>query len=167
MKILYGLYHADSGEILQDGKPVAIRSPRDAMKLGITMIQQHFSLVPAHTVTENLILGTVRGTIDWDAVHRKVAGLAAAHGFEIDPKARVSSLAVGVQQKVEILKAIYQNTRLLIMDEPTAVLTPQESEQLMTFVKNFTAEGNSVVFITHKLQEVMEIADYSDRKSVV
>ena len=159
MKILYGLYHADSGEILQDGKPVVIRSPRDAMNLGITMIQQHFSLVPAHTVTENLILGTVRGTIDWDAVHRKVAGLAAAHGFEIDPKAKVSSLAVGVQQKVEILKAIYQNTRLLIMDEPTAVLTPQESEQLMTFVKNFTAEGNSVVFITHKLQEVMEVAD--------
>lgn len=159
MKILYGLYRADSGEIFQDGKATVIHSPRDAMNLGITMIQQHFSLVQAHSVTENIILGNVRGAIDREAAEREVAALAAEHGFEIDPRARVGNLAVGVQQKVEILKAIYQKTRLLIMDEPTAVLTPQESDQLMKFVKNFTAQGNSVVFITHKLQEVMAVAD--------
>lgn len=159
MKILYGLYRADAGEILQNGKAAAIHSPRDAMNLGITMIQQHFSLVQAHSVTENIILGNVHGAIDREAADREVAALAAEHGFEIDPRARVGDLAVGVQQKVEILKAIYQKTRLLIMDEPTAVLTPQESDQLMKFVKNFTAQGNSVVFITHKLQEVMEVAD--------
>jgi simple sugar transport system ATP-binding protein len=159
MKILYGLYRADSGEILIEGRPQRIHSPKDAMRLGISMIQQHFSLVPAHTVTENIILGNVRGRIDWPACHARVQDLAAQYGFAIDPTALVRDLPVGVQQKVEILKALFQQARLLIMDEPTAVLTPQEAVTLMAFVRQFAAAGHSVVFITHKLREVMEVAD--------
>ncbi len=159
MKILYGLYRADSGEIYREGKRIVISSPKDAMSYGISMIQQHFSLVPAHTVTENIILGNVHGRIDMAAESRKIGELAEKSGFPINPEAYVRDLAVGVQQKVEILKALYLNTRLLIMDEPTAVLTPQESDTLMQFVRNFTANGNSVIFITHKLREVMEVAD--------
>ena len=159
MKILYGLYRADSGHILVDGTERRIRSPKDAMALGIAMIQQHFSLVPAHTVTENIILGNVKGWIDWKAYEQRVRDLAAEYGFEVDPRALVRDLPVGVQQKVEILKALFQKSRLLIMDEPTAVLTPQEAVHLMDFVRRFAAAGHSVVFITHKLKEVMEVAD--------
>lgn len=159
MKILYGLYGADSGTILMDGVEQKIHSPKDAMALGITMIQQHFSLVPAHTVTENIILGNVHGKIEWSKYEKEIAELSKKHGFEINPKAYVKDLPVGLQQKVEILKALYLNTKLLIMDEPTAVLTPQEAENLMVFVREFTSEGNSVIFITHKLKEVMEVAD--------
>ncbi len=159
MKILYGLYRADSGEIFVDGAKKRIHSPKDAMSLGISMIQQHFSLVSAHTVTENIILGNAKGVINWEAKQREVAQLAKHYGFEIAPAAFVRDLTVGQQQKVEILKALYQKTSLLIMDEPTAVLTPQESELLMKFVQNFTEEGNAVIFITHKLKEVMEVAD--------
>lgn len=159
MKILYGLYESDSGEILLEGVKQKIKSPKDAMSLGITMIQQHFSLVPAHTVTENIILGNVHGRIDLKSCENEIEKLAKTYGFEINPKALVKDLPVGLQQKVEILKALYLETKLLIMDEPTAVLTPQESENLMKFVKKFTANGNSVIFITHKLKEVMEVAD--------
>lgn len=159
MKILYGLYSADSGSILMDGVEQKIHSPKDAMALGISMIQQHFSLVPAHTVTENIILGNVHGRIDWQRHEEEIAALSRKHGFEVDPKAYIKDLPVGLQQKVEILKALYLNTKLLIMDEPTAVLTPQEAENLMAFVRDFTAEGNAVIFITHKLKEVMEVAD--------
>jgi simple sugar transport system ATP-binding protein len=159
MKVLYGLYHAEEGQILIDGEEQTIHSPRDAIKLGIAMIQQHFALVQAHTVTENIILGLVNGSYDIRAYDKVVAELAARHGFELDPTAVVSELPVGTQQKVEILKALYQNAQLLIMDEPTAVLTPQESDVLMNFVKQNTREGKAVVFITHKLREVMEIAD--------
>ncbi len=159
MKILYGLYRADFGTILIDGEIKRIHSPRDAMALGISMIQQHFSLVPAHTVTENIILGNVHGKVDAKAHEQEVLALAERHGFDLAPDKLVRDLAVGVQQKVEILKALYQKTRLLIMDEPTAVLTPQEAEVLMRFVRGFVAEGNSVIFITHKLREVMEVAD--------
>lgn len=159
MKILYGLYKADSGQIFKDGEEQKINSPKDAMALGISMIQQHFSLVPAHTVTENIILGNVKGKIDHKACEKEIGELAKNYGFDVAPDAFVRDLSVGVQQKVEILKALYLKTRLLIMDEPTAVLTPQESENLMQFVRNFTAEGNSVIFITHKLKEVMEVAD--------
>lgn len=159
MKILYGLYRADEGKILMDGKEVKITCPKDAMKLGISMIQQHFSLVPAHTVTENIILGNVKGRIDHKKCHEDMKKLADTYGFDVPVDAKVSELDVGVQQKVEILKALYLNARLLIMDEPTAVLTPQESETLMQFVKSYTEKGNSVVFITHKLKEVMEVAD--------
>jgi ABC-type uncharacterized transport system ATPase subunit len=159
MKILYGLYRADVGNIFRDGKEVNIHSPKDAMELGISMIQQHFSLVPAHTVTENIILGTVRGIIDQKLFREEIKKLADLYGFEVHPDDCIRDLAVGVQQKVEILKALYQKAKLLIMDEPTAVLTPQEAENLMQFVRDFTAQGNSVIFITHKLKEVMSVAD--------
>lgn len=160
MKVLYGLYHAEEGQILVNGEPQVIHSPKDAMKLGIAMIQQHFALVPAHTVTENIILGLVKGRYDVKHYDKVIADLAARYGFDIDPRAVVSELPVGVQQKVEILKALYQNTQLLIMDEPTAVLTPQESDSLMGFVQQNAAEGKAIVFITHKLREVMEVADH-------
>lgn len=159
MKILYGLYGADTGSIRIEGKVQRIRSPKDAMALGISMIQQHFSLVPANTVTENIVLGTVSGIIDWKKMESEIGQLAEKYGFNIDPAAYVRDLTVGAQQKVEILKALYQNARILIMDEPTAVLTPQEIDSLMEFVRGFAAAGNSVVFITHKLREVMEVAD--------
>ena len=159
MKVLYGLYKADAGQILVDGEDKVIHSPKDAMQLGIAMIQQHFALVERHTVTENIILGLVHGRYDIKHYDKIVAGLAAEHGFDVDPTAVVSELPVGVQQKVEILKALYQNAQLLIMDEPTAVLTPQESDVLMNFVQQNTRAGKAVVFITHKLREVMEVAD--------
>ena len=160
MKVLYGLYRAEEGQILVDGQAQAIHSPKDAMALGIAMIQQHFALVQAHTVTENIILGLVRGRYDIRRYDKIVAELAAKHGFAIEPTATVGDLPVGMQQKVEILKALYQNAQLLIMDEPTAVLTPQESDLLMDFVKQNTRAGRAVVFITHKLREVMEVADH-------
>lgn len=160
MKVLYGLYKADEGKILVNGEEKEINSPKDAIALGIAMIQQHFSLVQAHTVTENIILGNVHGRFNIQTYNKIVADLAAKYGFELEPTAIVKDLPVGVQQKVEILKALYQNTQLLIMDEPTAVLTPQESENLMKFVKQNTREGKAVVFITHKLREVMEVADH-------
>lgn len=159
MKILYGLYKADEGKLFKDGKEIKIDSPKEAMELGISMIQQHFSLVPAHTVTENIILGNVRGVIDYQVFREEIKKLAELYGFELNPDDYIRDLAVGVQQKVEILKALYQKTNLLIMDEPTAVLTPQEAENLMSFVRDFTAQGNSVIFITHKLKEVMSVAD--------
>lgn len=159
MKILYGLYSLDEGKILINGKETVIKSPADAMANGIAMIQQHFSLVPVHTATENIILGNVKGTIDLKKYNQQIKELAQSYGFDIPVDVKVGSLAVGVQQKIEILKALFINARILIMDEPTAVLTPQESETLMNFIKEFTAKGNSVVFITHKLKEVMEVAD--------
>ncbi len=159
MKILYGLYHQTSGEIYVDGVLRHISSPRDAMDLGISMIQQHFSLVEAHTVTENIILGTVKGRVNFEEEERKVQQLSDEYGFGVDARAKVSDLPVGIQQKVEILKALHRKTRILIMDEPTAVLMPQEIGTLMSFVRKFAEEGNSVIFITHKMREVMEVAD--------
>ena len=159
MKILYGLYKADEGQIFKDGVEQRISSPKAAMTLGISMIQQHFSLVPVHTVTENIVLGTIHGKIDYRKCEEEMANLSKSYGFDIPVKSKISELDVGLQQKVEILKALYLNANLLIMDEPTAVLTPQESDKLMDFVKQFTAKGNSVIFITHKLKEVMKVAD--------
>ena len=159
MKILYGLYHETSGEIYVDGVRRTINTPRDAMDLGISMIQQHFSLVEAHTVTENIILGNVRGKIDYAKEEAAVQKLSDDYDFGVPAKAIVRDLPVGIQQKVEILKALHRKTRILIMDEPTAVLMPQEIGTLMNFVKQFAAEGNSVIFITHKMKEVMEVAD--------
>lgn len=159
MKILYGLYRADSGQIFMDGKERQIHSPKDAMELGISMIQQHFALVPAHTVTENIILGNVHGTIHYAKCREEVLRLSREYGFDLPVDEKIQYLAVGVQQKVEIVKALYLKSSLLIMDEPTAVLTPQESDKLMEFVKEFTRNGNSVIFITHKLKEVMAVAD--------
>ena len=159
MKILYGLYAKDEGEILIDGVPQQIHSPKDAMACGIAMIQQHFSLVPTHTATENIILGNSRGLLNLKACNEKIEALARKYGFDIPVDLPVGKLAVGVQQKVEILKALYMNARILIMDEPTAVLTPQESDTLMQFIRDFTKQGNSVIFITHKMKEVMQAAD--------
>ena len=159
MKILYGLYGKDEGTIQIRGEERQIKSPADAMRLGIAMIQQHFSLVPTHTATENIILGNVHGYIPIAECNRRIRTLAETYGFDIPVDRKVGELAVGVQQKIEILKALYINASILIMDEPTAVLTPQESEVLMQFIHDFTKQGNSVVFITHKLKEVMEVAD--------
>lgn len=159
MKILYGLYHAEEGEILLNNQPCVINSPKDAMSRGIGMIQQHFSLIPAHTVLENIVLGNERGYLDKKRLAQNITELSRKYNFNIDPNTYIKDLPVGVQQKVEILKALYQEVELLIMDEPTAVLTPQEAVTLMDFVKDFVSRGHSVVFITHKLQEVMHIAD--------
>lgn len=159
MKILYGLYNAEEGEILMNGTLCRIHSPQDAMKRGIGMIQQHFSLIPAHTVLENIILGNEKGILNPGKLNAKIKELTLKYNFEIDPQAFIKDLPVGVQQKVEILKALYQDIELLIMDEPTAVLTPQESMQLMEFVKDFRKKGYAIVFISHKLKEVMHIAD--------
>ncbi|MDO4620862.1 MAG: ABC transporter ATP-binding protein [Lachnospiraceae bacterium] len=159
MKILYGLYHETSGEIWVDGVQRRINSPKDAMDLGISMIQQHFSLVEAHTVTENIILGTVKGKIDYAKEEAEIQRLSDEYQFGVPAGALVRDLPVGIQQKVEILKALHRQTRILIMDEPTAVLMPQEIDTLMTFVRKFASEGNSVIFITHKMKEVMEVAD--------
>lgn len=159
MKILYGLYRATSGEILVDGQERKINNPKEAMNLGISMIQQHFSLVPAHTVTENIILGNCKGRIDIKAKEKEIEELARQYGFEVPAGEYIRNLTVGTQQKVEILKALYLNARVLIMDEPTAVLTPQEIDTVMEFVRNYVARGNSVVFITHKMKEVMQVSD--------
>lgn len=159
MKILYGLYHATSGQILIDGRERQIETPKDAMNLGIAMIQQHFTLVGAHTVTENIILGNCRGKINYAEEEKRIQALSDDYHFGIPVKKYIQDLPVGVQQKVEILKALHLNARILIMDEPTAVLMPQESETLMQFIKQYVAKGNSVIFITHKMKEVMEVAD--------
>jgi simple sugar transport system ATP-binding protein len=162
MNVVYGLTTPDAGEIALDGRPVHISGPTDAIRLGIGMVHQHFMLVPPLTVAENVILGHEterRGFVDLDDARRQVAGLAARHGLEVDPGARVRDLSVGMQQRVEILKALYRGARLLILDEPTAVLTPQEAERLFEVVRALTAAGSAVIFITHKLGEVMGVSD--------
>jgi simple sugar transport system ATP-binding protein len=158
MRILYGMVQADEGTLFVGGSPVSIRSPHDAMALGIGMIHQHFTLVPVHTVTENLMLG-LEGPYDPRRVAGEIRALGKRYGLEVDPDATVRSLPVGMQQRVEILKALIRRARILIMDEPTAVLTPQETERLFDFIREFRAEGNSVIFISHKLNEVLAIAD--------
>ena len=162
VKILYGLYQPDSGSIEVDGRTVSIRSPRDAMTLGIGMIHQHFTLVPVHTVWENVVLGL--GPNDGRPLSRhasaaEIDALGKKYGLEVDPFARIDQLSVGMQQKVEILKALYRRARILVLDEPTAVLTPGEAENLFSFLREFRASGNTVLFITHKLAEVFAVAD--------
>lgn len=159
MKILYGLYRADEGRIMRDGVEQKISSTKDSMNLGIAMIQQHFSLVPAHTVLENIILGDVRGVVDYKKAQQEVQKLSDEYGFSVPLNAKISDLDVGSQQKVEILKALFRKANLLIMDEPTAVLTPQEADALMEFICNYAERGNAVILITHKLKEVMVAAD--------
>ena len=162
MKILYGMYQPDAGTIEVGGKEIHIRSPRDAASLGIGMIHQHFTLVPVHTVWENVVLGLTPADgkpLDRKGAAAELRRLGEKYGLEVDPFAVVSGLSVGMQQKVEILKALYRNVRILILDEPTAVLTPGEAKNLFAFLEAFRASGNTVLFITHKLGEVMEIAD--------
>jgi len=162
MNVAYGLLAPDGGEILVDGAPVRIRTPRDAIDLGIGMVHQHFMLVEPLSVTENIILGhepSRFGIIDFATARAKVAELSLRYGLKVDPDARVADLSVGMQQRVEILKALYQGARILILDEPTAVLTPQEVRELFSVVRSLVTEGLSVVLITHKLDEVMIAAD--------
>jgi general nucleoside transport system ATP-binding protein len=162
MNVVYGLTSPDAGEIVFDGRPVAINGPTDAIRLGIGMVHQHFMLIPPLTVAENVILGheTARsGMLDLAEARVEVSELARRHRLEVDPAARAMDLAVGIQQRVEILKALYRGARLLILDEPTSVLTPPEAARLFDVVRNLTAQGTAVIFITHKLGEVMVIAD--------
>ena len=163
MNILYGLYSADEGTIRIDGKPVMFHDPGDAIAAGIGMVHQHFMLVPVFTVAENIVLGVEHVTglrrLDRARASREVRELAERSGLHVDPDAKVEELPVGVQQRVEILKALYRDASLLILDEPTAVLTPQETDDLFDAIRAFQAEGRSVVFISHKLREHQAIAD--------
>jgi simple sugar transport system ATP-binding protein len=162
--ILTGLYHPDEGEIVLYGKPVEFHAPRDALDAGICMVHQHFRLVPTFTVAENVLLGDHRDEGRRFLVHprnieRRVAELGKRYDIAVDPRARVWQLSLGEQQRVEILKALYREARILILDEPTAVLTPQESEALFTTLRTMAEEGRTVIFISHKLHEVKAVAD--------
>jgi ABC-type uncharacterized transport system ATPase subunit len=163
MNVLYGLYHPDEGEIQVRGKRVSIGSPKEAIEHGIGMVHQHFMLIPVMTVAENIVLATepIRGgfLLDSDAARQRVRDLAATFSFAVDPDALVENISVGQEQRVEILKALYRNADILILDEPTAVLTPQEADELFTILETLTREGLSIVFISHKLNEVLRIAD--------
>ncbi len=162
MRVLYGLYRPDEGEILIDGKPFVFKSPADAIRAGIGMIHQHFMLVPKLTVVENVALGlqSSRGPrLDLDVVARRLQELAQTYGLKVSPAMLVSHLSVGEQQRVEILKALYRDARVIILDEPTAVLTPQEVTSLFTTLKRMVKEGYALVFISHKLHDVMAISD--------
>ncbi len=162
MSILFGLYEADSGSIRVRGKDVAIRSPNDAGALGIGMVHQHFKLVHNFTVTENIVLGleprTRMGEVDLAAASKRVAELSERYGLAVDPHERIENITVGMQQRVEILKILYRNAEILIFDEPTAVLTPQEIDELLEILKKLKAEGKTIVLITHKLREIKEAA---------
>ncbi|UGQ15395.1 ABC transporter ATP-binding protein [Yinghuangia sp. ASG 101] len=163
MNVLYGLYEPTSGEILLDGKPRAFRTAGDAIRAGIGMVHQHFMLVPVFTVAENVMLGDERtralGWLDRRGARRKVLDLVAEYGLEVDPDARVEDLPVGLQQRVEILKALVRDAKVLILDEPTAVLTPQETRELFRVMRALRESGHAIVFITHKLKEVKAVAD--------
>jgi len=163
MNVLYGLYQADEGEILLDDVVQHFRGPGDAMAAGIGMVHQHFMLIPVFTVAENVMLGheTTRGpgVLDLNAARKHVRDVAERFGFEIDPDATVGDLPVGVQQRVEIIKALSRDAKVLVFDEPTAVLTPQETDELMAIMRQLRDEGTAIVFITHKLREVREVAD--------
>ncbi len=162
MNILYGLYHQDEGEILVNGQPVRVASPHEAIALGIGMVHQHFQLVPVMTVTENIMLGAevLRGPfLDRRRAEQQIREISRRHGLEVDPHALVADLPVGAQQRVEIIKALYRNADILILDEPTAVLTPQEADDLFQVMRSLTEQGTSIIFITHKLREVLTYAD--------
>ncbi|MDP2792013.1 MAG: ATP-binding cassette domain-containing protein, partial [Rectinemataceae bacterium] len=163
MSILFGLYDADSGSILVRGKEVRISDPNDATELGIGMVHQHFKLVHNYTVTENIILGkelrTKSGDVDLRSAEKKVAELSARYGLDVDPKARIETISVGMQQRVEILKILYRSASILIFDEPTAVLTPQEVDELLDNFKRLKPEGKTIILITHKLKEIKQAAE--------
>ncbi len=167
MNILFGLYHPDEGEIRVDGRPVRFHGPRDAVASGLGMVHQHFMLIPRFTVAENVILGSegeLSLRLDRRAAERRVAGIAEEYGLRVDPTARLEDLPVGMQQRVEILRTLYQGSRIIILDEPTALLTPQEVEELYQILERLRAGGGTIIFITHKLREVAAI---SDRVTVV
>ncbi|WP_281884690.1 ABC transporter ATP-binding protein [Paenibacillus sp. YYML68] len=162
MNILFGLYQPDEGEILIDGKPAAILGPKTAIRLGLGMVHQHFKLVQTFTVTENIILGLEpkRGlSIDLRSAEKKVAELSDQYGLRVHPRAVIKDTSIGMQQRVEIMKTLYRGADTLIFDEPTAVLTPQEISELLDIMRRLVAEGKSIILITHKLKEIMAIAD--------
>lgn len=163
MNVLYGLYQADEGEVLLDGELQHFAGPGDAMAAGIGMVHQHFMLIPVFTVAENVMLGhestKAGGVLDLAAARAKVNEISKRFGFHVDPDALVDDLPVGVQQRVEIIKALSRDARVLVFDEPTAVLTPQETDELMGIMRQLKESGTSIVFITHKLREVREVAD--------
>ena len=162
MSVLFGLYQPDAGEIRKNGAPIQIKNPNDANAAGIGMVHQHFKLVHNMTVLENIILGveTVkRGVLKMDEARKKVVELSERYGLQIDPDAKIEDTTVGMQQRVEILKMLYRDNEVLIFDEPTAVLTPQEIEELMHIMRGLAAEGKSILFISHKLAEIKELAD--------
>ncbi len=158
--MLSGIYFPDEGEILVGGEPVVIRSPRDAFELGIGMIHQHFKLVDVFTAAENIVLGLDGGVVvDRRALSRSIAEISRRYGFEIDPDRKIYEMSVSEKQTVEIIKVLYRGAEILILDEPTAVLTPQEAEKLFAVLRNMRDDGKAIVIITHKLSEVMEISD--------
>ncbi len=162
MSVLFGLYNPDEGEIRMNGKPVEINNPNDATALGIGMVHQHFKLVECFSVLENIILGVEPnkgGFLNVDEARDKVTALSEKYGLHIDPDAIIEDISVGMQQRTEILKMLYRENEVLIFDEPTAVLTPQEIAELMDIIRSFANEGKSILFISHKLNEIMQVAD--------
>ncbi len=162
MNILYGLYQSDSGDILIDGKKVTISNPSDAINLGVGMIHQHFKLIPAMTVAENVMLGSeprkANFFLDRKAINERTRELSEQYGLAVDPEAKVADISVGIRQRVEILKALYRNAKLLILDEPTALLTPQETQDLFEIIYRLRNDGKTILFISHKLKEIIEIS---------
>ena len=162
MSVLFGLYQPEEGIIKKDGKEVHIKDPNDANDLGIGMVHQHFKLVECFTVLDNIIMGvepTKAGFLQKDEARKKILALSEKYGLQVDPDARIEDITVGMQQRTEILKMLYRDNEILIFDEPTAVLTPQEIEELMAIMKNLSREGKSILFISHKLNEIMAVAD--------
>ncbi|MDO5585427.1 MAG: ATP-binding cassette domain-containing protein, partial [Dialister sp.] len=162
MSVLFGLYQAEEGEIRKDGKVVSGENPNDANSLGIGMVHQHFKLVECFTVLDNIIMGvepTKHGFLQKGEARKKVLALSEKYGLQVDPDARIEDITVGMQQRTEILKMLYRDNEILIFDEPTAVLTPQEISELMQIMRGLAAEGKSILFISHKLQEIMAVAD--------
>ena len=162
MSVLFGLYQPEAGTIRKNGKEVQVRNPNDANALGIGMVHQHFKLVECFSVLDNIILGVEPnklGFLQKSEARKKVVELSEKYGLRVDPDALIEDISVGMQQRVEILKMLYRDNEILIFDEPTAVLTPQEIKELMEIMKNLAAEGKSILFISHKLNEIMEVAD--------
>lgn len=159
MNMLSGIYQPDEGQILKDGSPIYIHSPREAFEHGIGMIHQHYKLIEVFTAAQNIILGLNDGRMDLAAANRKVAGICERYGFDIDPVKKVYDMSVSQKQTIEIVKVLYRGADILILDEPTAVLTPQETQKLFKVLGNMKADGKAVIIITHKLHEVMEVSD--------
>ena len=162
MSVLFGMYQPEQGEIRKNGQPVRVSNPNDANALGIGMVHQHFKLVEIFTVLENIILGVEpnrMGFLQRREAREKIVALSEQYGLKVNPDALIEDISVGMQQRVEILKMLYRDNEILIFDEPTAVLTPQEIDELMDIMRNFAREGKSILFITHKLNEIMAVSD--------
>ncbi|MBR6890645.1 MAG: ATP-binding cassette domain-containing protein, partial [Clostridia bacterium] len=158
MNMLSGIYFPDEGEIFIDGRPVVIRAPKDAYALGIGMIHQHFKLVDVLTAAENIVLG-LKGRLDMKKAVRKIDEICQAYGFEVDPKQKIYDMSVSQKQTVEIVKVLYRGADILILDDPTAVLTPQETDKLFAVLRNMRDDGKAIVIITHKMHEVESLSD--------